>query len=60
MSFQDFSELLEELLEAGINPTNDIESTKHYVNEFGTWSDDHYREWVLLNGNREPKPFTLA
>jgi len=50
MTYEILSELLEELIEAGVNPYNDIEMCKHYVTVHGySWSEELWEEWEELN-----------
>ena len=60
MTYESFSELLEELTEAGVNPHNDIGMCKHYIKVHNfEWSDNYYEDWKILNPNPEIKRFKL-
>lgn len=59
MTYEAFSELLQELVFMGTNPHDDLPSVVHYVNHFGKFSLVHYHRWLAENPNPEVKSFTL-
>jgi len=60
MTYETFTELMEELVEAGVNPHDDIQMCKHYVTSCdGVWSNSYWAWCKEENPNPDVKSFQL-
>jgi hypothetical protein len=59
MTYESFSELLEELVFMGTNPHDDLPSVVHYVNQFGKFTLVQYHRWLAENPNPQVRQFQV-